>query len=154
MSDISIVFPWWFWAALFAVPFAVLWLAVCYLVAVMAGWRQLARHYATREPPSGTFFRFRSARLGWSSYRGSLNLAAAPGGLFLWPLWPFRPGHTRLFVPWADLKAAPDRILFLPCIALAFTRVPKLRLQVRTNLGARLVAESGGALGLVDRLPH
>jgi len=154
VTDPSTAPPWWLIAVVFPVAFAALWAAVCFLISVLSGWSRLARHYATDAPPSGTFFRMQTAHLGWSSYRNCLNLAAVPDGLFLWPLWPFRVGHARLFVPWGDLTAAPDRILFLPCIALAFARVPRLRLRVRTKLGARLVAESGGALGLVDRLPQ
>lgn len=143
--DDSSDFPFWL-LPLFPIVFVGFWLAIAYLLSFVSGWRALAAHYATDQPPTGVQFGFNSASLRGVSFRGSLNLAAAGEGLFLWPFLLFRPAFTRLFVPWSDLTAELDKRWLVTYVALRFTKAPGLRLLIRQTLAERLAAASAGAL--------
>jgi hypothetical protein len=143
--DDSSDFPFWV-LPLFPIVFVGFWLAIAYLLSFVSGWRALAAHYATDQPPTGVQFGFNSASLRGVSFRGSLNLAVADEGLFLWPFLLFRPAFTRLFVPWSDLTATTGKRWFLTYVVLTFAEVPGVRLTIRQALAQRLVAASGGAL--------
>jgi hypothetical protein len=136
-----------FWALLaFPVMFVGFWCAVCYLVAFVSGWRRLAAHYATDAPITGQRFRFRSAKAGFVRFRSTLNLAAAPDGLHLWLLAPFRVGAPHLLVPWHDVAAAPTQEWMFKRVALTFAREPGISFQIGRTLGEEIAAASQGAL--------
>jgi hypothetical protein len=143
--DDSSDFPFWL-LPLFPIAFVGFWFAIAYLLSFVSGWRALAAHYATDRPPAGVQFGFSSASLRGVSFRGSLNLAVAGEGLFLWPFLLFRPAFTRLFVPWSDLTATAGKRWFLSYVVLTFAKVPGVRLTIRQALAERLVAASGGTL--------
>ena len=144
MND-SNSFPFWL-LPLFPLVFIGFWLAIAYLLSFISGWRALAAHYATDRQPSGVHFGFSSASLRGVNFRGSLNLAVAGEGLFLWPLLLFRPAFTRLLVPWSDVMATAGKRWFVACVVLSFAKVPGVRLTIRQTLAARLAAASGGTL--------
>jgi hypothetical protein len=115
--------------------FAALWCAICLLLSFFSGWRKLALWYATDHSPHGTAFWWQSGYVGLVAYRNCLNIRVAAEGLFLSPVWPFRPGHKTLLIPWRAIHdAEPRQVLWLQ-----FTRfqvgVPTLaRIQLPTKV--------------------
>jgi hypothetical protein len=120
--------------------FAILWLGILHFCAWMGGWTQLAREFAddgsrnkseskNPSPPAisssgwgGGFPKdthkpirrrwFQSGSFGWMNYGSCLNIAVYDDGVRIAVLWPFRPGHAPLFIPWGELKEPRVRRVF------------------------------------------
>ena len=111
---------------LFLLIFPLFWCGIVWLLAQIGGWARLAQDFRTDKTPRGTPFHWQSGAVGWTSYRGVLQLAAAPEGLFLSLPWLFRVGHAPLFIPWSAFHdAVEQQILWLR--------------QVRSDVGASRV---------------
>lgn len=145
MTEETTALPAWIWPAL-PLIFVGFWCTMTYLLGFLSGWRRLAAHYATDMPVAGRRFRFRSAKSGVVRYNHCLNFAAAPEGLHIWLLAPFRLSGPPLLIPWPDISATPAREFLFNCIALRFVRAPGVRMRVATGLGEQIAAASLGAL--------
>lgn len=145
MSESSGDFPLWI-VPVIPVFFVLLWCGVCFLLAVVSGWRRLAGHYAASAPTTGQHFLFRSGMMGPVSYRNALHLAVAAEGLFVWALLPMRLGSPRLFIPWSDITAAVERTWLIDYAVLTFARAPRVRLRLRAGVAREVAAASRGAL--------
>jgi len=126
--------------------FAAGWLFVLNILAFIGGWRSLAAVYAATGPPQGESFSFRSASLDPVNYASCLRFVAGPAGLYIAVLFPFRPGHRPLFVPWSDVSASPRRGWLFRYIDLRFARQPGVTLQIRRGLAEHLLAAGGHAV--------
>ena len=88
------------WVAGALLGFALVWTAVCFILASTSGWSRLADEY-----PVGahgrTPRRVSGGRVGNVTYGGALSLSAQRGGFALSVLLPFRIGHPALFIPWS-----------------------------------------------------
>ncbi len=88
----------------------VLWIAIwvftCWVISLTSGWRRLAKHYRSENRPPANARRVDGVfgMLGMASYRGTLNLAIAPDGLYLDVMRLFAFGHPTLFIAWTDLS--------------------------------------------------
>ena len=105
----------------FPIFFVALWSFVCWLIALVGGWSGLAQRYrATSTPPPGSKkIDHTYGTLGIASYRGTLNIAIAPGGLHLSVMRIFQVGHPPLFIPWADVRVTGDTFfLWIEGVAL------------------------------------
>lgn len=87
-----------------AVWFVVLWVAICYTIASVSGWRRLRLLYETG-PFAGATSRF-SGYVGRSRYRGALIAGATPAGLYLNVAAPFRIGAGPVLIPWRDIAVS------------------------------------------------
>lgn len=87
-----------------AVWFVALWVAICYSIALVSGWRRLRPLYETG-PFEGATSRF-SGYVGRSRYRGALIAGATPAGLYLNVAVPFRIGAGPVLIPWHDITVA------------------------------------------------
>jgi hypothetical protein len=93
----------------FFLVFPLFWIMVVWLISRF-GWAALAADYQTTQPPTGSNHTLVSARIGLSNYNGTLNIWLNESGIFLEPIWLFRVGHARLFLPWqavGSLKSKP-----------------------------------------------
>ena len=81
------------------------WVALCiYGVAVVGGWRRLAERYPSSRPIDGQRFDMESLHLGWfGRYSNCVEVTVGGKGISLQPMVPFRIGHPRLTIPWADV---------------------------------------------------
>lgn len=90
--------------------FALWWSFICWLIAVIGGWRALGRRYGVRRLPAGKKYYFQSAafspagnRLGFPcNYGGGLTMIVSAEGLGLAILPIFRIGHPPLLIPWTE----------------------------------------------------
>lgn len=87
-----------------AVWFVILWVAICYTIASVSGWKRLRSLYGTGSFEGATS-RF-SGYVGRSRYRGALIAGATPAGLYLNVAAPFRIGAGPVLIPWHHIKVS------------------------------------------------
>jgi hypothetical protein len=110
-----------------ALWFVALWVAICYTIAAVSGWKRLRRLYGTATF-EGVTSRF-SGYVGRSRFRGALIAGATPAGLFLNVAAPFRIGAGPVLIPWQDIAVSPARPGVGSLVTFDFPRA-------RTNLRA------------------
>ena len=137
--------------AVILAPFAFVafWCTIVFLIGRLGGWSRLAAHYAHEGHFSGERWSLQSARLGWSGYSGVLTMGANGEGIYIAPIFPFRPGHPPLFVPWRDISVSKESFVFTSYV-FRFAHVPGLKFKVYAGLGERLKKAAGGLPGLED----
>jgi hypothetical protein len=83
------------------------WMGVCWLLALVAGWRGLASRYRVdTEPKPAT--QTTSGMVGLVSYNGVLQVGASNAGLDLRVMVLFRAGHPPLRIPWTDIRVESE----------------------------------------------
>lgn len=94
-------------ALLFLALAPALWLLILSLAARLSGWSRMGARFGSPGPFAavGERVRFASARIGWANYSGALEVRASPSGLYLAPIFPFRPFHPAIFIPWREVEA-------------------------------------------------
>jgi hypothetical protein len=100
-------------ALVFPLYFVGLWIFVNSIIALIGGWRLLARRFRMQGSYDGQKWPLQSARMRWTAhYNGVLTVGANRTGLFIAPLILFRVGHPPLFVPWVEIVAVRKTIFF------------------------------------------
>ena len=88
------------------------WCLTLLFISHACGWRALAqRHPAGAAPPAGVTYRFRNGRLQpfGGQYRNCLNVTLAREGLYVVPMFLFRPFHRPLLLPWSSVDGTAER---------------------------------------------
>lgn len=127
----------WLVPLLFASIFPVFWAGICFLLAVLSGWRELARTYRGRLTHAEGSVSLASGRMGLTTYRSCLKVSVSGEGLglSLFPL--FAVGAPRLAIPWSAITVSPrDRMLWMD--------------RLRLRIGGVDLALYGTAARLVD----
>lgn len=107
--------------------FVALWVAICYGIASVSGWRRL-RHLYETGPFEGATLRF-AGYVGRSRYRGGALIAGAtPAGLYLNVAGPFRIGAGPVLIPWHDITVAAPSAGPASLVTFEF---PKARTSLR-----------------------
>lgn len=83
----------------FCVAFPVIWSTVCVIIAALGGWKDLAGRFRTEAEPPPNAMLIGHARLGWSNYRGTMQIGRVGDTLHISVLGIFRPGHPHLSIP-------------------------------------------------------
>jgi hypothetical protein len=108
----------------FVPVFLAFWYFATVFIAVVSGWRELARVYPSEHPIIGAAeWRNRRGRMRYGSgYNGCLNIAANAMGMQLsvWSI--FRPGHPPLFIPWSEIRTEPVHGMFVESVRFSFLR--------------------------------
>ena len=133
------VWPW------FAIPafFVALWLAIFAVIAWWGGWGKLAEAYPSLGDVSGERFRMRSAQFrAGCNYNNCITLVASPAGLRLSMPAPFRFRHPPIFLPWSELQAREERVLWTAVVELTARRCPEIPIKVRRRLATQLLAHA------------
>lgn len=121
------------------------WSAVMFGLAALGHWSRLAAVYPAWAPFEGRTWRGQSAQFGCCNYGHTLVVGAGARGLRLSVLFPFRPGHPPLQVPWEDLSVAEARSWFGPPVELRFRRAPGARVRISHALAAKLRDAAGAS---------
>lgn len=80
-----------------------------HLLSHVGGWHQLAKRFATRQPPAGQRLLMQSAKVGMFYYSGCLTIHVSPEGVRLALMFfPF-PGHPPLLIPWKEMHQIRTR---------------------------------------------
>lgn len=120
-----------------------LWFGLISLIGAFGGWGSLAREYRAWDAFEGRTWRFQSVKLGQANYGGCVSVGAGERGLYLSLLFPFRPGHPPLLIPWEEISASQGTFLFARYVDLRFVRVPSLRLRLSEALAGKLQQAMG-----------
>ena len=91
---------------LFGLFFVAWWFIVLKCLSVYTGWSRLAKEFAFKGKFLGKVFRCQS--VGGS---GATHIGMNEDGLYLAHLFPFRPFHKPLFIPWERIKFGRGRQL-------------------------------------------
>ena len=127
--------------ALAVVGFVVLWLAICYTIASVSGWRRLLLLYATG-PFEGATCLF-AGYVGVSRYRGRALIAGAtPAGLYLNVLAPFRFGAGPLLIPWHDITVSAPSTGPISFVTFEFPKAGT-RLRAPESVASKLLEGRG-----------
>ncbi len=90
--------------------FVLMWVAICGVLSVLGGWRELGVQFRARSDTDGERFRFVSGSLGKGyfpvNYSSCLFITVNPSGFELSILFLFRMFHPRLFIPWSSIESA------------------------------------------------
>lgn len=79
------------------------WCLVLTAISNLGGWAALAGRFPCTGSPTGQNFRFQAARFGWVDYNGCVSIRVCQDGLRIATMWPFRPGHPPMYLPWSQL---------------------------------------------------
>lgn len=91
---------------LFGIFFVVWYFFVLKCLSVYTGWSRLAEEFAVRGKFLGKVFRCQSV-----GSRSATHIGMNEGGLYLALLFPFRPFHKPLFIPWERIRFIRGRQL-------------------------------------------
>lgn len=83
------------------------WMGVCWLLALVGGWRSLASRYRVNGEAKPTT-QSTSGMLGLISYNGVLEVGASHAGLDLRVMALFRAGHPPVRIPWTDIRVEDE----------------------------------------------
>lgn len=111
----------------FLVVFPLIWCTVVWFLSHASGWQRLAQRYASgSRPVTGVRYSGLTGMVGGISYRSVLTVHFDRDGFFMEPMFLFRIGQPRLFIPWADVSARrPFAILWWRAVAMTVGE-PKL----------------------------
>jgi hypothetical protein len=88
----------------FFVFFAIMWISILYLLAIVSGWNALSRRFRLQGRFYGESWPFRSARMRFYVHFGNcLTVGADKSGLYLAVFPIFRPGLPPLLIPWSEV---------------------------------------------------
>lgn len=132
--------PHWFFPA-----FALLWLGMSALLAVLGGWASLAGQFRSGRASEGERFRFVSGSMGAPllpvSYGRSLFVTVGDEGIGISVLFLFRFLSPPLFIPWRAVESVEaKRSLFSHYTAIRL-RGQWPTISIRGNVGERIRQE-------------
>lgn len=121
------------------------WFLVCYFFSWLSGWHKLAAAYTDRGEFRGERHRHRTGIFGnWAEYENTLTFAVDDEGLRMHVLFFLRPGHPRLFVPWAEITAEHKKSFLGSGTIFTFKRAQGVRLCIADTLAEELLAPGRG----------
>jgi hypothetical protein len=132
--------------AVFIVPPLVIasWCLMPYGLALVGGWRRLARRFRAQTPFLGRKWARQTGSLGvFGVYTNTLTIGADSNGLFMVPWLLYSLWHPPLFIPWSEISFERKRFLFMNYLELRLGRSEQVTLTVRAQLGARIEAAAG-----------
>lgn len=126
----------------FVVAFLAVWFTPLFVFSVLGGWGKLGQRYRRLTPIAGTTWWLQSAgmhRYFDVNYGSCLIVTVNKDGIGLSVLFPFRPGHPPLFIPWSDvLVAQVKRFVFFSGVRLTFPEEPSVRIDISTRLARKV----------------
>jgi hypothetical protein len=130
---------------IFPFYFVGLWVSVTYLVALIGGWRLLAKRFRLQGTFTGEKWHMQSARMRAQTHYGNvLTVGANPEGLLIVPFILFRAWQPALFVPWTEITASNmTQLFFFKSVVLSLGRSEQVPFRIRPKLAARVEAAAG-----------
>ena len=124
--------------------FLILWTLVPIVISYVSGRASLAGQFRFNDTFSGPRWSWQSGQMRFMmNYNRCLTVGASEQGLYLDMNPLFRVGHPALFIPWNEISAKPQRILFFPGTRFQLGRENPVPLWVRKTLADRLKTAAG-----------
>lgn len=122
------------------------------LLAVVSGWRTLARRFPPAARVDGERFYFASAKIGRVSwflvnYGACLIVTIGRTGLSMSIFMPFRLFCPEFFVPWTEVESVEERPSALSRRTVVRIRGSSVQLALRGAVGQRALAMFSSAKG-------
>ena len=124
---------------LFGLLFVALWLIVLKCLSVYTGWSRLAQEFAIKGSFLGKVFRCQSV-----GSTGATHVGMNDAGLYLALLFPFRPFHRPLFIPWEWVKFVGGRQLLFSGYYITVDNYPSIKLFLSERTYKRLAVHIPG----------
>ncbi len=136
-------------SSLLATPFgiaifiAILWCAVCFLVSFMTGWFSLGRRFKRQSDPygetrtAGPFFYGVYMRF-WGHYSSVIRLTASADALYASVLFPLRPGHPPLRLPWNEIQIGKAKFLWRSYVLLTLGNQERIPMRISERMARNL----------------
>ena len=130
---------------IFPVYFVALWIVAGYWIALVGGWRLLAKRFRMQETFAGEKWHMQSASMRYlSNYNNVLTVGADNAGLFIVPFILFRAWHPPLFVPWTEITVSnTTQLFFFKYVVLSLGRSEEIPFRIRPKLAAKIEAAAG-----------
>jgi hypothetical protein len=130
---------------IFPFYFAALWALVTYWIALVGGWRLLAKRFRLQGAFVGEKWTRQSAAMRWRTrYNNVLTIGADSAGLYVVPFVLFRAWHPALFVPWSEITGVREtRFLFVKFVEMRLGRVEEIPFRISASLAARIQTVAG-----------
>jgi hypothetical protein len=124
------------------------WCGLMIAIGRFGGWIRLAQRFHATAPFDGPKWYFQHAQLRWScNYSGAVTVGADGRGLHMAMLFPFRPGHPTLFIPWAETKIEMKQSFWRGrYMEITFPNVPRTVVRFGQKLAGRIAAAAGPEL--------
>lgn len=124
------------------VGYVLFWCGLMVVIGRVSGWVLLAQKYRTDLAFDGPLWHFQQAQMRWRcNYGGVLTVGANPAGLYLKPLFFFRPGHAPLFIPWSETQIEMKRSFWSGnYMEVRFPNVPGAVIRFAEKLAKRIAA--------------
>lgn len=130
---------------LFALIFPLYWCFVMGLIARLGGWHALAKRYPVRMNPTGEPFRWASMGIGSgmfpTNYGGCLFIHVDDIGISISTLFPFRPFHPPLQIPWTAIADCREKRWWIFRSLRVHLNDPPTRLVFRGKLAETIRRE-------------
>lgn len=119
--------------------FIVLWCLNCLFSSSLSGWRRLAQHFRARaeylgETISTVRYPFSVCFRYWTDYSSILHIAADEDGLHLSAMFPFRPGHPPLLIPWREVEEQSVDGVWRSYVVLILGRTEQIPMRISKRL--------------------
>jgi cytochrome b subunit of formate dehydrogenase len=130
---------------LFPVFFASLWIFNCYLLALLSGWRSLAKKFADTTGFNSYQWKSRSARFHvFVGIRDTLDLGVDHNGLHLSVVFFFRAFMKPLCIPWSEIQVASyDTGWLFKTRKFLLGREQQVPFQISSRLAQQLKSSAG-----------
>jgi len=129
----------------FLLGFALLWLGMSALLALLSGWTSLARNFRADQPGQGERFRFVSGSMGAPllpvGYGRSLFVTVDDEGFGLSILFLFRFLSPPLFIPWRAVESVEAKQSLFSRYTVVRLRGHWPAISIRGEVGERLLRE-------------
>jgi hypothetical protein len=109
-------------------------LGFLFVLIKVSGWDQIATMYPYRSTFQGKIFKFSSAYLGTTQFKGSLDIGINHEGLYLRPFILFRLHYPPALIPWSDVSRFEKKKIWwmdFYCLDLGRPKIRTLKLPSR-----------------------
>jgi hypothetical protein len=139
---------WFFLFALFfPIFFLSLWCGICCLLSWVGGWHSLSSKYGSNRTIAGQHFRFASMSMVRTplpvNYNGCLFVTVGDEGIALSVLFPFRPLHPPLLIPWSAIESCTLRNFWFLQRAVVTISSPKQQMAFDGKVSQAILTHGG-----------
>lgn len=136
-----------FWHYLIFVIF--IFIAVYFCIGRFGQWHQLYKTYQgyqTKQPKAGNSFSLTAFRLGYISYKSSVNMAVDGDCLRIFMQPGFGLGHPQISaIPLADIQGTTRQTAIGTLVALSFAKAPGVTALISPDIASTIAQQSNGS---------
>ncbi len=113
--------------------FGALWSFALFVSSALGGWWKLSNRFRADGPARGEKLTMLNGRMRCFNYSFVLNAVVSERGVHLSVMFPFRPFHPPLFIPWESIRNLRRERIFFSRYAVFDVYGPEKLLTVRIS---------------------